>query len=150
MIPYTKPLLAIVTLAFTAVLPSCVDPYSSGPQYGGHSGGGSVYRTGYIVNDLPRGYRTEVIGGQRYYSHNGNYYRSSSGRYVIVDPPRHSSYPNRYPNPNYRAPGYLPPAVRTLPRGYHTVIRKGVTYYESRGVYYRATRGGYYIVPSPY
>jgi hypothetical protein len=102
----------------------------------------SVYRTGYVITELPHGYRTEIIDGQRYYIHNGNYFRSRSGRYVVVESPRHQS------RPGYRETRET--VIRTLPRGYRTINRGGTTYYESRGVYYRPSRSGYMMIDRPY
>lgn len=139
---YTKPLLAIASLACIALLPGCVDPYAASPRYEGPGPARNVYRTGYIINDLPRGYRTEVIDGRRYYVHNGNYFRSRSGRYVVVEAPRHQG------RPGYRETRET--VITTLPRGYRTINRGGTTYYESRGNYYRPARSGYMIVERPY
>ena len=100
----------------------------------------SVYHSGYVVRELPHGYRTEVIDGQRYYVHNGNYFRSRSGRYVVVEAPRRRD----------GRPAYRETVITTLPRGYRTINRGGVTYYETRGVYYRPTRSGYTVVERPY
>lgn len=140
--PYAKPLLAIASLACTALLPSCVDPYAASPRYAGPDTVSHGYRTGYVVNDLPHGYRTEVIDGSRYYVHNGNYFRSRSGRYVVVESPRDHG------RPDYRRTRET--VISTLPSGYRTINRGGTTYYESRGVYYRPTRSGYMMTERPY
>lgn len=133
--PLSKSLvLGGLALATAALLPSCVDPYAPGPQ------AVTTYRTGYEVRSLPPGYRTEVIEGNRYYNYNGTYYRSHSGRYVVVDAPRH-----------YDRPSHGRDVVITrLPRGYRTMDHHGVRYYQSNGNYYQKRGSGYVIVTRPY
>lgn len=126
-----------LALATATLLPSCVDPYAPGPQPV------TTYRAGYEVRTLPPGYRTEVIEGSQYYSYNGTYYRSHSGRYVVVDAPRHRDH--------YDRPGSGRDVVITrLPRGYRTVERHGVRYYQANGNYYQQRGSGYVIVSHPY
>ncbi len=45
------------------------------------------YHTGDEVRDLPPGFHTETIGGTRFYTKDGVYYRPRSGRYVEVESP---------------------------------------------------------------
>jgi hypothetical protein len=123
-----------LALATAALLPSCVDPYSPGPQ------AVTTYRTGYEVRSLPPGYRTETIEGSRYYSYNGTYYRSHSGRYVVVDAPRHHDRPG--PRRDV--------VITRLPNGYRTMDRHGVRYYQANGNYYQKRGSGYVIVSRPY
>ncbi len=121
-------------LAAGALLSSCVDPYYSQSQ--GQPQRVTTYSAGYEVRTLPSGYRTEVIGGTRYYNHNGTYYRSRSGRYVVVEAPR------RYDRP----PVHREVIVQRLPRGYRTVNRGGVRYYQANNVYYQQRGSGYVVV----
>ncbi|GAA5118915.1 hypothetical protein GCM10023212_10080 [Luteolibacter yonseiensis] len=159
-------------VALGALLTSCVDPYATGPT---HSTVTTTYRTGYEVRSLPSGYRTETIGGSRYYSHNGTYYQSRSGRYVVVEAPRRG-YDNRYDDRKYgsrdrdRRDGHDyrdrdgrdrgrydgPPRggrdviVTRLPSGYRTVNYRGGVYYQSKDVYYQRRGTGYVVVTRPY
>ncbi len=130
-------------IALGALLPSCVDPYAqgSGPQ---HSV--TTYRTGYEVRSLPSGYRTEVIGGSNYYLHNGTYYRSRSGRYVVVDAPRRQNQDRRDGRRDYRRDGNRDVIITQLPRGYRTVERRGVRYYQVNNTYYQKRGSGYVVV----
>ena len=97
-----KPILfGAFALCIAAVAPSCVDAgYGYGTSsYGGHGGG---YRSGYVVNTLPYGYREEYIGGSRYYSHNNTYYRRQGTTYVVVDSPRRvATRPSYRPSDRY-------------------------------------------------
>jgi hypothetical protein len=153
-------------IALCALLTSCVDPYAGGPGYvaPGHSSTvTTTYRTGYEVRTLPPGYRTETIGGTRYYSSNGTYYQSRSGRYVVVEAPRR--YDNRRDDRRYdgrdrnrngrddrydRRPGGRDVIITTLPSGYRTVKYRGRDYYQVRDVYYQRSGAGYIIVNRPY
>lgn len=152
-------------IALGALLTSCVDPYAGGP---GHSSSvTTTYRTGYEVRSLPSGYRTETIGGNRYYSSNGTYYQSRSGRYVVVEAPR-NRYDGRNDNRGYdrrdrdrdrdrrddrydrRPQGGRDVVITKLPPGYRTVKYNGRDYYQSRDVYYQRSGPGYIIVKRPY
>lgn len=132
-------LLGCFGVAIATLLPSCVDPYvqSSGP----HPSTVTTVRAGYEVRSLPSGYRTEVIDGSSYYTHNGTYYRPRSGRYVVVEAPR----------PRYNRPPPRSEVVITrLPRGYRPVEHRGVRYYQVNDVYYQQRGSGYVIVSRPY
>jgi hypothetical protein len=72
----TPVLLGCLGIAMATMLPSCVDPYASNH---GSSVTVSTYRPGYQTRILPSGYRSKIIGGTRYYNHNGTYYQSRSG-----------------------------------------------------------------------
>jgi hypothetical protein len=151
-----KSLITISSLTLGLSLSSCVDPYyatggsgyDSRPDYGGqgynrpaygHQGQGGA---GYTIRELPRGYRTEIIGGIRYFSHRGTYYRPQGGGYVIVATPRGATNQGGYGGGNSN--------VVQLPRGASSVIVRGIRYYEYRGGYYRPQGSGYVRVPSPY
>jgi len=160
-------ILSVITLGAAGLLSSCVDPY--------YVGGGTTtttvtqYRPGYMVDTLPGGYRTEVVGGVNYYRHNDVYYRSQGRRYVVVERPSYGG-PSRYdPRDRYdRHDGRYDPRdrydlqqdpryghgretiIRTLPSGARVVTHRGTRYYESRGTYYRPSAGGYIIVGSPF
>ena len=150
----------VVGLGLAALLSSCVvDPYS-----GGASTTTTVtqYRPGYVVDTLPGAYRTEVVGGVRYYHHDNVYYRSQGSRYVVVDSPRGGTRvydrDDRYDRRDYRDDRHNGPnydrrettVIRTLPSGARVVTHRGTRYYESRGTYYQPSAGGYIIVGSPF
>lgn len=151
---------AIVSITLSAAalaLNGCVDPYYAG---GGGVAVTSSYRPGYSVTALPRGYRTEVISGTRYYHHGGVYYRSQGRGYVVVESPRRgpgSYHPvrdrDRDGTPNWRDPRPNVPSgqvIRRLPGGYRVVDHRGTRYYRIGDTYYRSHGGGYIIVGSPY
>lgn len=152
-------------IALGALLSSCVEPYPGGVA---PTTTVTTYRTGYEVRSLPSGYRTETIGGSRYYYHNGTYYQPRSGRYIVVEAPRHGNN-GRYDNRKYsdrdrdhrddrnrdsrydRGPqGGRSVVITKLPPGYRTVKYRGSDYYQSRDVYYQRSGNGYVIVNRPY
>lgn len=159
-------ILSLIAVGSAALLSSCVDPY--------YAGGGTTtttvtqYRPGYMVDTLPGGYRSEVVGGVSYYRYNDTYYRRQGSRYVVVERPgggyggRDDRYDRRDPRDRYDndryyrdrrpgGPGYRETTViRTLPSGARVVTHRGTRYYESRGTYYRPASGGYVIVGSPF
>jgi hypothetical protein len=124
--------LGIVT---AMMLTSCVDPNfalnSSPPS------NVTTYSTGYEVHTLPNGYRTEIIDGTRYYNYNGVYYRSRSGRYVVVDSPRSHRHNDHYSQDRGGV------VIRNLPSGYRVVRHNGVRYYKVRDTYYQQRGAGY-------
>lgn len=143
---FTLPLLA-GCLGLGSLLTSCVDPYAQG--YG--SAEVTTYRPGYEVRTLPSGYRTEVVGGTSYYTHNGTYYRPRSGRYVVVEAPPHRVMraPNRRDqNPRFDTRKEV--IIREVPRGARVVDYRGSRYYQSGGSYYQRRGNGYVIVDRPY
>ncbi|MEO7099144.1 MAG: DUF6515 family protein [Luteolibacter sp.] len=136
--PITKRLiLGGLAIAIGTLFTSCVDPYYA---QGGQTHVTASYNAGYEVRTLPPGYRTEVIEGTRYYNYNGTYYRPHSGRYVVVEAPRHYSRPS----------GHREVVIRELPRGYRVVERDGARYYQVRDVYYQQRGSGYVVVTRPY
>lgn len=156
-------ILSLITLGAAGLLSSCVDPY--------YTGGGTTtttvthYRPGYVVDTLPGGYRTEVVGGVSYYRHNDVYYRPQGRRYVVVERPRYDrgryDQRDRYDRDRRdrynRGPDRYDPrrsrdttVIRTLPSGARVVTHRGQRYYESRGTYYRPASGGYIIVARPF
>lgn len=144
-------ILGCLGLAIATLLPGCVEPY--GTNYG-TAYGVTAYRPGYEVRVLPSGYRTEIIGGTHYYYHNGVYYRSRSGHYVVVEAPR-SRYES--PRPPYNAYSrYERPdehrevIITRLPHGYHQINTPSGRYYQHNGVYYQKRGNGYVIVSRPY
>jgi hypothetical protein len=56
----------------------------------------TTYQPGYRISSLPRGYRSESLGGSTYYYHNGAYYQRNSGGYVVTAAPRQSRYYTEY------------------------------------------------------
>ena len=147
-----KSLITISSLTFGLGLSSCVDPYyaTGGPDYDSrpdYYGGQGYHRpgqggTGYTVRQLPRGFHTEIIGGIRYYHHNGTYYRPRGEGYVVVAPPQGAR--------SYSRPSHGNGYVDQLPRGATSVIVRGIRYFQYRGRYYRPQGSGYIQVPSPY
>lgn len=167
----TKPLLlGCLGLTFGTMLSSCVDPYAA---YYGPSHRVSGYNPGYQVRVLPSGYRSETIDGNRYYNHNGTYYQSRSGGYVVVEAP-HNRYESTRPRYNdsysrsrnddsYSRPRYNDSYSRgdspyerreviisSLPRGYRVVTYQNRRYYQHKDVYYQQSGSGYVIVSRPY
>lgn len=138
-------------------LASCADPYFFGPAEPV-----TQYRTGYEVQTLPSGYRTEVISGTRYYVYGNTYYQPRSGRYVVVESPRRIDRPRyddgryddrRYDDRRYDDRRYddrRTVVIQELPSGYRTETYRGARYYRVNDVYYRQSGNGYIIVERPY
>jgi hypothetical protein len=145
----TPLILGCLGLAISASLVSCVDPY-----YGGATSASvTTYRTGYEVQTLPSGYRTEVISGDPYYVYNGTYFRPRSGRYVVVEAPRQRGYyDSRYDRRDgpYDRTVTRERVITHLPSGYRVVTHRGTRYYQVRDTYYQQRGSGYVIVQSPY
>lgn len=157
--PTTKSLLlGCFALAAGSLLTNCVDPYAQDHRSEGRyqpQGRPTAYRSGYEVRSLPPGYRTETIGGTRYYNHNGTYYRPQSDGYVVVEAPRtrYSSSESRYENPYSRydrRDDRYSETITQLPRGYREVDYRGTRYYQSNDTYYQQRGSGYIIVARPY
>lgn len=167
----TTTLLSLLAVGAGSLLTSCVDPYYTGPS----STSVTVHRPGYVVQTLPHGYRTEVIGGTNYYYHDHVYYRPQGRGYVVVDAPRggprHDDWDHRNDHDRGRdrdrdgrgrdrdwdrdrgpdrGPGREVTVIRELPRGYKVVTHGGQRYYQSGSVYYRSQGSGYVIVRSPF
>jgi hypothetical protein len=56
----------------------------------------TTYQPGHRLNSLPRGYRSEKLGGSTYYYHNGSYYQRNASGYVVTQAPRQSRYYSEY------------------------------------------------------
>lgn len=69
----------ISCVASAACLAGCGIDYLSTSQKVG-------YRTGPDFDDVPPDALTETLGGTRYFTHDGTYYRPKNGRYVATDP----------------------------------------------------------------
>ena len=117
-------------MAIVATMTSCVAPYPVTAQT-------TAVRVGYEVRTLPPGYRSEYVGGTRYYIHDGTYYRSRSGRYVVVDAPRGHDQPSRQVY------------VDRLPPGYRVVRHGGRKYYQVNDRYYQQSGRRYVTVERP-
>jgi len=147
-------LLAISSLAIGLTMTSCVAPYDA---YGTTTV--TTYSPGHRINSLPGGYRTEIIGGSTYYYHNGSYYRSGSGGYVVVDAPGSSHYQreyDRYRSDRYRDQRYRGDrrdnvnVVTRLPDGHRAVNVRGQKYYQHKDNYYHRQGNGYITVNRPF
>ena len=123
-------ILGSFALSLATLLPSCVAPYPGGQA--------SSVSIGYEVRSLPSGYRTEVVGGTSYYVHDGHYYRSRSGRYVVVEAPRGRQGPSRQIY------------IDRLPPGYKVVRYGGRQFYQVNGHYYQQSGRKYVTVEKPY
>jgi hypothetical protein len=146
----SKPfILGCIGLAISSSLVSCVDPYAYGPTT---TSTVTTYRTGYEVQTLPSGYRTEVIAGDPYYVYNGTYFRPRSGRYVVVEAPRGGRYyDTRYDRRSpYDRTVTRERVITHLPSGYRVVTHRGNRYYQVRDVYYQQRGSGYVIVQAPF
>ncbi len=95
---------------------------------------------GAIVNTLPHGRVSVVIGGRNYYMYNNIYYLWDGSRrgYRVVDVPRSDYIYDRPPQSysvgtNHYRSGDI---ARTLPAGSTPVIIDGVRYYENEGIYF--------------
>lgn len=76
---HTKILILAAGLGAGFSLTSCVDPYGSTTV--------TTYSTGRHIDTLPRGHRTEIVGGTTYYNHQNRYYRRENNGYVTVSAP---------------------------------------------------------------
>ena len=155
--------IATASAALILGLASCDFPH--GGHYGGHSTY-TPYQSGYRLQTLPAGYRSETLSGNRYYYDNGNYYRRDSNGYVIVDAPRGSRYHEEYrrvrqgrevnsrsnqriydrnnPRPRYGE------VITRLPSDHRTVNHRGKRYYQSGDHFYTRSTRGYTLVRNPY
>ncbi|WP_035608728.1 hypothetical protein [Haloferula sp. BvORR071] len=161
-----KTKIALLTLGTaTALLSSCVETYTPAS---GAVVTATTYQPGYVVHTLPTGYRTEVVSGTRYYSHDNVYYRPQGSSYVVVKPPHPGDAgwdgkPRGYDNDwdgvdrdgdgrdrdDFQHEGHVT-VIRTLPSGYVVVNRGGQRYYRAGNVYYQARSGGYVVVERPF
>ncbi|BCX48177.1 SH3 type 3 domain-containing protein [Haloferula helveola] len=136
-----KTSLHLLALAGSLALASCVVPTD-----GVVTARTTVYEPGYRVSTLPTGYSSVMVGGDRYYTHNGTYYRRRDNGYVVVESPRH--HHDRYDHharthrDHYNTGAY----VQTLPNGYRTITRNGDTYYHYDDSYFRRRGDGYVVV----
>lgn len=146
-----KVVLGCLGITLGILLPGCVESYA---QDYGSPYATTAYRPGYEVRVLPPGYRSEVIGGTRYYHHSGTYYRPRSGGYVVVEAPR-TSYSSqtrvydsaaRPDHPYAHRDGLVP----RLPSGYRAINTGRGRYYEYNDTYYQQRGSGYAIVGRPY
>lgn len=88
-------------------------------------------RRGYMVQNLPRGYRVFRHHHERYYFYGGTWYRPGINGFIVVTPPI----------------GLL---VSLLPPYYTTLWVDGVPYYYADGVYYRwLPEDQTYVVTTP-
>ncbi len=145
----TNPLIiGFFGLAIATLLPSCVETYSGPPQTA------TTYHSGYEVRSLPPGYQTEMIGGTRYYSHGGTYYRPRSGGYVVVEVPRRDRGYDGRPRDDHgyqdRPSGHRDVIITRLPPGYREINHRRGRYYQVNDTYYQQRGSGYIIVTSPY
>jgi hypothetical protein len=159
-----KPILLSTGLIVGLGLTSCVETYDA---YGPHHSTTTImtYEPGYHVTTLPSGYRTERISGTTYYYHDGAYFRSRPGGFVVVEAPRTSRYYTEYDayrrrtvtqrttrdHRDIRGPVVDERRIVTrLPSGYRTVTHRGIQYYQSGDRYYQRQGSGYVVVARPY
>ena len=138
----TSIILSLFAAGSGVLLTSCVDPYYTGPS----SATVTVHRPGYVVQTLPHGYRTEVIGGTSYYYHDNVYYRPQGRGYVVVESPRRHSRRHDWDH----GPRRDVTVIRELPSGYRVVTHGGQRYYRVGDVYYQSRGSGYVVVRSPF
>ena len=82
------------------------------------------------VKRLPKGYRDVWIGRNRYFQHNGIFYRRGPSGFMVVDPP-------------------IGVVVLSLPLGAVSLLIGGITFYLCGGIYYRNIPGGFQVVKCP-
>ncbi len=156
-------IIATTGAALLLGLSSCYFPHDG--QVGRHSNY-TPYQSGYRMQTLPAGYRSETLSGTRYYYDNGNYYRGDSNGYVIVDAPRGSRYHQDYQRvrqgrevnsrSNQRIYDRNNPEVRygevitRLPSRHRVVNHRGQRYYQAGDRYYTRDQRGYTLVRNPY
>ena len=85
---------------------------------------------GKVVERLPSGYRDVWVGRNRYFHHDGVFYRRGPSGFIVVEPPF----------------GAL---VFSLPLGAAALLIGGITYYLCEGIYYRSVPGGFEVVEPP-
>jgi hypothetical protein len=108
-------------------------PAARGQFYDNRYNHGHYYPSrGYVVRDLPGGYRPYFFHGDRYFFDGGVWYAPGPAGFVVIGPPA----------------GLF---VATLPAFYTTVWLGGVPYYYANDVYYqwRADQNGYLVVDPP-
>ena len=143
------------SLAVCLCLASCVSPNV------GYVGASATYTThspGYRVNSLPRGYRSETISGSTYYYQNGNYYRRSTGGYIVIEAPRNSRYYAEYgrirqggqSNFVHGHHDQRGDVITRLPNGHRVRDYRGTRYYEVGDRYYILRNGSYTAVRRPF
>lgn len=163
-------LLSLAAAGAGVLLTSCADPYYTGATA---TTTVTTHRPGYVVHTLPPGYRTQVISGTQYYSHNNVYYRPQGREYVVVDAPHRQGRDRDRDHRNDRGWDGRPDrgpdrdrydrdhdrggrgnrdvtVIRELPRGYKVINRSGQRYYQAGNVYYQSRGDGYIVVRSPY
>lgn len=89
-----------------------------------------VYRTGAVVNVLPRSHRVVSVRGSRYFYAGGRFYRRSGNRYAVVVAP-------------------IGAVVPVLPAGFVAVGIGPRRYFHLGGVYYRKADQGYVVIEKP-
>lgn len=149
----TSSLLLTASLVISSTLTSCVTP--SDPATTTTTTTYSSYQPGYQTTSLPTGYQREVISGSTYYYTDGQFYRSNSGGYVVVEAPRTSRF---YTDYNTRRSSTTVQnsrtgevrVISTLPSGYREITHRGTPYYQSGSQYYRRQGEGFITVSSPY
>lgn len=113
--------LVLTTAAATMLLAACAS--SPAEAHRGHA-------IGVTVNVLPAGHRAVVVGNNRYFVHNGVYYRAQGRNFRVVATP-------------------VGLRVATLPAGFVTVNLNGSRYYRFGNTYYRPANKGFVVVKRP-
>jgi hypothetical protein len=159
----SRSIIATTGVALVLGLSSCYFPHEG--QVGRHSTY-TPYQSGYRLQTLPAGYRSETLSGTRYYYDNGNYYHRDSSGYVIVDAPRGSRYYEDYravrqgrevnSRSNQRIYDRNNPEMRygdiitRLPSRHRVVNHRGQRYYQAGDRFYTRDQRGYTLVRNPY
>ena len=85
---------------------------------------------GKVVPHIPPGHQTLNVGPDRFFYHEGIYYRQDPRGFKVVRPPH----------------GVI---VGHLPDGFETLVIAGITYFLFAGIYYHHTAAGYEVVEAP-
>ena len=116
---------AITRFALLAALTAALSACTTGPAEAQ-----KVRVLGVTINALPAGHRTVVVRKNRYFVHNGVYYRAQGRNFRVV-----------------AAPVGL--QVATLPPGFVTVNLNGTRYFRHGNTFYRSGKKGFVVVKRP-
>lgn len=115
----------LTRFAFIASLATVLAACTTGPAEAQ-----KVRVVGVTINALPVGHRTVVVRKNRYFVHNGVYYRAQGRNFRVV-----------------AAPVGL--QVATLPAGFVTINLNGTRYFRHGNTFYRSGNKGFVVVKRP-